>query len=171
MCDDFGMNNLPVRKPNRLKGYDYSQNGVYFITICTKNRCEILSDICRGGALLRPIGKIIEIEIENLSERFDINIDKYVIMPNHIHMIITIQRAEQSPAPTTIVDIICAFKSITTKLANKSEHISGRQIWQRSYHDHIIRNEQDYLSIWQYIDTNPIKWEEDCFYPKGTANT
>lgn len=149
----------------RLCGYDYSQNGKYFITICTKSRREALSDICRGGALLRPIGKISETEIRNLSEQSNINVDKYVIMPNHIHMIITIQRVEQSPTPT-IADIICAFKSITTKSANKSNSIPGRQIWQRSYHDHIIRNEQEYQRIWQYIDTNPLIWEKDCYYSK-----
>ena len=119
--------NLPKRKKIRLDGYDYSQSGAYFVTICTKDRQELLSDICRGGALLRPIGEISETVINNLSERFSINIDKYVIMPNHIHIIITIQRAEQSPAPT-IADIICAFKSITTKLANKLDYIPGRQI-------------------------------------------
>lgn len=71
--------------------------------------------------------------------------------------------AGQSPAPT-IGDIIGAFKSITTKIANRQDHAIGRKIWQRSYHDRIIRNEQEYQKIWQYIDTNPLKWEEDCFY-------
>lgn len=154
---------LPKRKQIRLKDYDYSQNGAYFVSICTQNRCEILSDICRGGALLRPIGMIAEIEIHKVTERFHILIDKYVIMPNHVHLIIVIERAEQSPAPT-IGDIVCTFKSITTKTANRQDNALGRKICQRSYHDHIIRNEQEYQKIWQYIDTNPLKWEEDCFY-------
>ena len=157
------MEEYPRRKPNRLKGYDYGNSGSYFVTICTKNRCNILSDIGRGGALLRPIGKIVETEIRHLMERFDILIDKYVIMPNHVHMILTIQRAEQSPAPT-ISDVVCAFKSITTKLANQSQQIPGQQIWQRSFYDHIIRNEEEYCKIWEYIEENPSKWLEDCYY-------
>ena len=112
---------------------------------------------------LRPIGKIVENELRDLANRYDILIDKYVIMPNHVHMIIFIQRAEQSPTPT-ISDILCAFKSITTKKANQQDHVSGRQIWQRSFHDHIIRNESAYQKIWQYIDCNPMMWEQDCFY-------
>lgn len=154
----------PKRKRNRLAGYDYSSCGAYFVTICTKDRLKILSKICRGGALLRPIGDICELEIERIQNRFHIMIDKYVIMPNHVHMIIVIgqERAEQSPAPT-VGDIICAFKSITTKTANKYENQPGRKIWQRSYHDHIIRNEQEYQKIWNYIDANPMKWDEDCY--------
>ncbi|WMJ22852.1 transposase [Paludicola sp. MB14-C6] len=165
---------LRQRKSNRLKGYDYSQNGAYFVTICIKNRYEMLSDICRGWALLSPIGEVAENQINTLSKRYNVKIDKYVIMPNHIHMIIVIMKgadtqsvmqAEQSPAPT-ISDIICTFKSISTKLSNKYNNTPGRQIWQRSYHDHIIRNEQEYQKIWQYIDTNTLKWEDDCFYRK-----
>ncbi|MEG1125543.1 MAG: transposase [Oscillospiraceae bacterium] len=155
--------NLPKRKSARLQGYEYSQNGAYFITICTKNKSKLLSDICRGGALLRPLGTIVALEIESLSSRFNISIDKYVIMPNHIHLIATVTRAEQSPAPT-ISDIVCALKSVTTKIANEQDNTIGRQIWQRSFHDHVIRNKPSYEKIWQYIDTNPLKWQDDCFY-------
>ncbi|MEG1044002.1 MAG: transposase [Oscillospiraceae bacterium] len=155
---------MPKRKQIRLQGYDYSSNGAYFVTICTNNRQELLCEICRGGALLLPIGTICENEISQLQKRYMIKIDKYVIMPNHIHMVIVIdeERAEQSPSPT-ISDIICTFKSLTTKLSNANDNITGRKIWQRSFHDHIIRNENEYQKICQYIDTNPQKWDEDCF--------
>ena len=93
------MNDLPKRKSNRLQGYDYSRNGAYFITICTHGRSEILSDINKNMYSLRPIGKIVENELRDLANRYDILIDKYVIMPNHVHMIIFIQRAEQSCRP------------------------------------------------------------------------
>lgn len=150
----------PKRKNIRLKEYDYSQNGYYFITICTHNRQQILSELRRGGVLLRPIGKIAENEINELTKRYKITINNYVIMPDHIHMIIEInhdnQRAEQSPAPT-IGDIICAFKSITTKIANKKDACFGRQIWQRNYYEHIIRDEKDYINAMEYILNNPLK--------------
>ena len=98
-------------------------------------------------------------------------------MPNHIHMIVVIvredvpleNRQEQSPCHTirthpAIGDIICAFKSVSTKHANKCDGTEGRKIWQFRYHDHIIRNEDEYLKIWQYIDENPLKWAEDKYY-------
>lgn len=92
-------------------------------------------------------------------------VDKYVIMPNHVHMILQIKQAEGGPmgtsAPTgALPDIVRYFKRSVTKLC-------GENIWQRSYHDHIIRSEEDYLNIWTYIDTNPVKWAEDCYYKEG----
>ncbi|MEG1805049.1 MAG: transposase [Clostridia bacterium] len=171
----------PTRKEVRLQDFDYSQNGAYFVTICANNRCENLAYICRGEALLRPLGIIVEQEIQNLSKRYDITIDKYVIMPNHIHILVNVQRAEQSPAPTvignnnnretkgkpTIGDVVCGLKSITTKIANKQDNIINRKIWQRSFHDHVIRNEKDYQKIWEYIENNPKQWELDQYYTSG----
>lgn len=158
---------LPKRKTVRLQHYDYSQNAAYFVTICTHNRQRSLSDICRGGALLLPLGEICENEILKLANRFEIKIDNYVIMPNHVHMIISIDkvRVEQSPTPT-IPDIVCAFKSITTKIANVKDGLKGRKIWQRSFHEHVIRGEKEYLKIWEYIDNNPLIWEDDMYYQK-----
>ena len=149
------------RKPTRLRGFDYTQNRAYFVTVCTQQRSDILADICRGGALLLPIGEIVEREIQNLPRKYDIAIDKYVIMPNHIHMILLLQGDKRSD---TLSDVLCALKSVTTRIANQLEGCKGRQIWQRSFHDHIIRDEKDYLKIWQYIDENPMKWELDCFH-------
>lgn len=109
---------LPKRKQNRLSCFDYSSNGAYAITICTKDKAKILSEICRGGVLLRPQGKIVEKELLELEERYGIVIDKYCIMPNHVHLIMffdNYNREEQSPSPT-ISDVVCAFKSITTKI-------------------------------------------------------
>ena len=157
-----GMNtNHRNRKPTRLRGFDYAQRRAYFVTVCTQERCEILADICRGGALLLPVGEIVDMEIRRLSRRYDVSVDKYVIMPNHVHMILVLQGKELA---YSLSDILCALKSRTTKLANQSDGQPGRRIWQRSFHDHIIRDEKDYLKIWQYIDENPMKWEQDCFY-------
>ncbi|MDF2523989.1 MAG: transposase, partial [Clostridiales bacterium] len=142
------MDNLPQRKQLRLKDFDYSQAGYYFVTICTQNRKNYLGEIyCRGGALLHPVielsaaGEIASEQWFELTNRYkNILLDQFVIMPNHIHGIIIIDsgRAEQSPAPTTIGDIICAYKSMTTKLSNKNNNSPGRTIWQKSYYDHII---------------------------------
>ena len=174
---------LPKRKCIRLKNYDYSQNGTYFITICSHNRESIFAEIFVGQGLCScrttRIGDIVDEEIANLPARYpNIAIYKHVIMPNHIHMIIAINRTqqerrqEQSPCPTNttpnptvaIGDIVCALKSITTKRANQYDDIKGRKIWQTRYHDHIIRGEEEYLKIWQYVDENPAQWAEDRYY-------
>ena len=172
---------LPIRKRIRLEGYDYSSNGAYFITICTQKRLHLfegVEDVVGQGLCscrLTPIGEIIEREWYSLIDRYPhITFDKFVVMPNHVHEIISINRnldarQEQSPCPTcptnpTVGDIICAYKSITTKLCNKNDNITGRKIWHFRYHDHIIRNETEYQRIWQYIDENPIRWAEDEFY-------
>ena len=154
---------LPKRKNIRLEGHDYSQAGYYFITICVKDGHGMLSSIDVGANCVRPIlseiGKIIEKEIDVLSNTYEgIAVDKYVIMPNHIHMIVVIipnpGRTQFAP---TISRIIKQFKGSVTKQV-------GFSIWQRSYHDHIIRSESDYQRIWQYIEENPLKWAEDCYF-------
>ena len=159
----------PKRKPTRLKQYDYSQNGYYFVTICTHNRKRLFSTIVGQGLApaannLSAFGKIANEEILHLENRYtNIHIDKYVIMPNHIHAIIVINNktAGASPCPT-LSDIVCTFKSITTRRCHTIS--SSQKIWQTSFHDHIIRDDTDYRKIWNYIDTNPQKWQEDCFY-------
>ena len=161
--------NLPKRKPTRLKNYDYSQNGYYFVTICTQHKECIFSNIVGQGLApaeiqLTKFCKIANAEIIDLENRYKfVKIDKYVIMPNHIHSIIVIENntAGASPCPT-LSDVICSFKSITTRKCRAVN--SDVKIWQTSFHDHIIRDEKDYLKIWNYIDTNPFKWQDDCFY-------
>ena len=151
------------RKPTRLRNFDYTQKRAYFVTVCTQGRCEILADICRGGALLLPIGEIVEREIQGIPQKYAVSIDQYVIMPNHIHMIMVLENRPQMSS-ASLSDVLCALKSRTTKLANERDGQPGRLIWQRSFHDHIIRDQADYLKIWQYIDENPLRWEQDCFY-------
>ena len=155
---------LPKRKRNRLKYYDYSTNGMYFVTICTKGREKILSNIVGGDAHialfveLTNYGKIVDKYINNINSKYpNITVDKYVIMPNHIHLMIRIDGTMWASSPTTISDIVRSLKILTTKEIGKS-------IFQRSFHDHIIRDDADYLKIWNYIETNPARWREDCFY-------
>ncbi len=165
------MQKLPIRKPTRLRNYNYSESGAYFITICTHNRKNLFCNIVGQGLAPAEIkysilGKIANEELLNLEKRYNnIKIDKYVIMPNHIHAIIVIENktAGASPCPT-LSDVVCAFKSITAR----KYHLSNpkKQIWQTSFHDHIIRNENDYREIWGYIENNPARWQEDKFYIK-----
>lgn len=160
---------FPKRKPTRLKNYDYSSNGYYFVTICSHNRKNIFSKIVGQGLApaeieLSAYGTIIQEQLLALENRFDgVRVDKYVIMPNHIHIILIInnETAGASPCPT-LSDIICAFKSLTAKMC-KSEFTTGK-LFQTSFHDHIIRGEKDYEKIWEYIHYNAQKWQEDCFY-------
>ena len=164
---------LPKRKPTRLKDYDYSSEGAYFITICTHNRKNLFSNIV--GAIhespesnLNSKGKIVDFYINKLNTRFEITIDKYIVMPNHIHLIAIIQNTQRSIRESTLQKRALISKSIGYLKMNVSRDIHKKgysdKIWQRSFHDHIIRDHNDYLKIWNYIDTNPQKWSEDCFY-------
>ena len=123
---------LPQRKANRLKNYDYSQNGAYFVTICTDNKRYLLSQIIVGQGLapaeskLSGYGKIAEEQLLNLENRYsEIKIDKYVIMPNHIHIIIFIQNEfTNTNSRVTLSDIICTYKSLTTRFCKEKYNIN-----------------------------------------------
>jgi len=158
---------FPKRKSTRLKYYDYSNSGYYFITICTHNKQKILCDFVGGGAhdapkiKLSAVGEIVEKYILSTNNITDITVDKYVIMPNHIHLILKIINSGTSRAPSPTNNTISHSISTLKRFVNRDV---GKNIFQRSFHDHIIRGEKDYIKIWNYIDTNPQKWEEDCFY-------
>lgn len=158
---------LPKRKPTRLKDYDYSQDGYYFITICTQNRKKILSTVGEGFPLpkLTQHGEITERLLLEIAERYEeIKIDKYVIMPNHIHVLFALKNGGRGNPSPTIDKAMGWFKYTVTKEINKQSGTPGKKIFQRSFHDHVIRGEQDYKEIWQYIDSNPVKWKDDKFY-------
>ena len=170
------MEELPKRKHPRLKEYDYSQNGCYFVTIFTEKRVQILSKIVGRGLApaekeyeirLTQYGKIVQQQLLDLEKRFEnIVIDYYCVMPNHIHVIIMInETAGASPRPT-LSDIVCSFKSLTTRVINKSDNKSGRKVFQTSFYEHIIRTEKDLFETRSYIENNPIKWETDEYYNK-----
>ena len=154
------MNNLPKRKPIRIEDYDYSTPGAYFITVCTANREKIFWSDRRGelrspaNVPLSDIGMIVDNEIQKLNTVYDsVRVDKYCIMPDHIHMILTIELDEyrRTQFAPTISRVIKQFKGSITKQV-------GMPIWQKSFYDHGIRNQQDYNEIWQYIENNPLKY-------------
>ncbi len=157
------MPELPKRKQVRLKDYDYSQNGYYFITICTHNRENVFWN-CRGGQWppVNENGDIVKNAIENIPKIYKgYNVDKYVIMPNHIHFILVIAHNDGRPMTAPTVSwVVNQFKGFVTKKI-------GYVIWQKSYYEHIIRNEREYQKIYEYIENNPLKWKEDKYYEAG----
>ena len=165
---------LQKRKTIRLKDYDYSSPGAYFITICTHNRECLLSNIIVGEGLcalpqniLTPIGNEIKKSIQYINDNYiGVKIEKYVIMPNHIHIMFQIENDGRGNPSPTIPNVVGWLKYNITKQINKVNNKPETKVFQRSFHDHIIRSKADYLKIWNYIDTNPQKWNDDCFYVK-----
>ncbi len=162
-------NNLPKRKHTRLKNYDYSTTGAYFVTICTKDKRPVLSTIVGRGLApaveLTAFGEIAERQLSLVEDRYPhVIIDDYVIMPNHIHAIIKISNkaAGASPRPT-LTDIICTYKSLTTK-ACKEIACFDSGIFQASFYEHVIRNKRDHDAIVKYIYENPMNWAYDKHY-------
>lgn len=179
---------IPSRKQNRLPDYDYSQEGSYFVTLCTQNRARLfemelpVGNDKRHDTQVVPYGAVPEIvgndlcvvpntdAVENLiihkwiwetENKFpNVTIDKYVVMPDHLHLIVTIKERH---AGRSLPDVMRFFKTMTT-----NDYIRGvkdgtltpfdGKLWQKSYYDHVIRNQQDYNEIWQYIENNPAKW-------------
>jgi len=160
------------RKHNRLVNHDYSRNGLYFITICTKDRVQYLCKIREesvGADIIRPIteltetGKLLEYSINQIENHYDdIKAIKYVIMPDHVHIVISImhdyEKADDGrmiSAPT-IPKVIGSMKRYVSKN-------SGIKLWQKSYFDHIIRSENEFSDICNYIENNPINWANNKF--------
>ncbi len=159
---------LPKRKPTRLRDFDYSKNGYYFITICSHNKRKIFSNIVGEGfplPQLTPQGKIANEYILKIDKKYPhIKPEKYVIMPNHIHIIISVNNNGRGNPSPTISNMVGWLKYNITKQINLIIGNVGNKIFQRSFHDHIIRGDRDFLEIWNYIDSNPAKWEQDKFY-------
>ncbi len=163
------------RKFNRLPKYDYSQNGMYFVTVCSFNRENILGEISRDNPCGCPqitysvLGEITKRQINNIDTNFGMKCDKYIIMPNHIHLILEIFHFSKDGQPQglSLPRIIGSLKS---NISNeylvwcKYNNIQMGQVWQRSFHDRIIRNDREYKDIWNYIDTNVMRWEEDVLF-------
>ena len=155
----------PRRKKNRLSGYDYSRNGAYFITCCTQDRKECLWNV--GARIARPgdplplsaYGWIVNDAISKIPGHYPaVSVDKYVVMPNHIHIILRIHTSGCGVRAPTTATVVNQMKGWVTKQV-------GASIWQKSYHDHVIRDDEDYRELWTYVDNNPFKWEMDRFYP------
>ena len=161
---------FPNRKHPRMDHYDYSAVGAYFITICTHNRRCLLSRIVGRGLAPAEIqytvyGKIAQEQLLLLEQRYpSVKIDQYVIMPNHIHAILLLGEAAGVTENPTIPDIVCAYKSLTTRQCKKVQPID--KLFQTSFYEHVIRNREDYNEIAEYIVNNPKQWELDKLYSR-----
>ena len=150
------------RKPTRIPNFDYSGDHYYFVTICTHEmRCFF-----GNPGKLNVFSKIAENDLHNMEHHFEhLGLIKYVIMPNHIHAIIRIgcdRIAGNRPNLSTVVGL---YKSgVTRKIREKQPDL---MVWQRSFHDHIIRNDMQFQKIWEYIENNPLQWEMDCYYSEN----
>ncbi len=140
-----------TRKSNRLKNYDYSSNGIYFITVCVNDMKCLFGrvDMENNMVILNDDGKRVDFYIQKIDE-----VDNYIIMPNHIHFIIRLDKDRNNKS---IQRIISGFKRAVSM-------DFGYSPWQKSFHDHIIKSDEEYANIWNYVENNANKWKDDCFY-------
>ncbi|MBA3873429.1 MAG: transposase [Anaerolineae bacterium] len=176
------MSERTARKLPRLAGYDYAQNGAYFVTICTHNREMLFGEIVDGNMQLNNAGEIVLTCWNDLAKHYtQAEYDAFVIMPNHVHAIVVLVedgrvsdpslRGAFRPTPTSpqpsptkphgLPQIIGSFKSFSARRINEKRDMSGVAVWQGSYYDHIIRDEADLNIRRQYILNNPSRWQED----------
>ena len=169
------------RRSIRLPGYDYRQAGVYFVTLCTHEKSKIFGSIKDGQVRLCDLGTVVRDEWLHVAEaRPNVQLDHFVVMPNHMHGLIVIEKdrgggtvpavpAQQDEHSRTLRAgslgaIIGQFKIAVTRRAELNQICSGQRIWQRNYHEHIVRNENSLNEIRQYIVENPARWLEDSLF-------
>lgn len=173
----------------RMRGYDYSLEGAYFVTIATDQRICLFGEVVNGEISLNPYGNIAFEQWIRLKQRFlPSDFSTFVILPNHIHRIIHIVRGAgdesikidvqippQRPyeylhvTPGSLGAIVRAYKASVTYRINAIRGFTNPPVWQRNYYEHIIRNEQEYETIWNYIETNPETWMDDKLNPSATS--
>ena len=143
------------RKTPRLAKYDYSSENYYFVTIC----CDKRRNIFGNPFNLSSFGRIAQNCLVKIPQLYStVKVDKFVVMPNHVHAVVVLENEND----VSLTQVIGQYKMTVTKEIHKE--VPDLVVWQRSFHDHIIRTDEGYQKIWAYIDNNPQKWEEDCFY-------
>ena len=162
------------RRSIRLQGYDYSQVGAYFVTICTYGRECLFGEVIDGEMLLNEYGRAVEQEwLKTPKIRPNVRLDKFIVMPNHLHGVIIIEHRVsntinpycdtpllRSPSQT-LGAIVRGFKGAITKYIHQSLNLPGTPIWQRNYYERILRSEDDLKQVREYIISNPAKWDLD----------
>jgi len=152
------------RRSTRLKGYDYTQPGAYFITICTWQHACIFGDVHDGTMYLNPFGRVASQVWQGLSKYYPyVILDEFCVMPNHVHAIIILTDGHPCHLQKRheLSEIVRAFKSYSTRRINSIRKTSGAPVWQRNYYEHIIRNVEALHKIIQYIRSNPSNWDHD----------
>ena len=167
----------PERSNLRLRSYDYNWQGAYFVTICTMDKHCLFGQIVESTMKLNLSGEMVESVWKEIPLHYpEVNNEVFIVMPNHVHGIIFIQdpgRAGFKPAPTRkhpLSEIVRAFKTFSSRRINELRNSQGTPVWQRNYYEHVIRNENDYHQIGEYILYNPAKWEMDRENPNAKLN-
>jgi len=173
------------RRSIRLKGYDYTQAGAYFITVCTKDRACLFGDVADGVMRLNQMGQIVRQCWLAIPDHFPhVMLDEFVVMPNHVHGILVIMPTHdvgathasplqnddtparpRGPQRQSVASIVGSFKSAATKRINHHRGTPGAPVWQRNYYEHIIRDDESLNSIRNYIADNPLRWQIDAENP------
>ena len=172
--------NNPLRRSLRLHNFDYTQEGGYFITLCTAVRLPLFGAVVGDQVVLSQIGKIVECEwLRSEVVRREVVLDEFVIMPNHFHAVVFIIYGDElrSPSPDkahcraplqrsarSLGTLIAQFKTAVTTRARREMRLPNQAIWQRNYYDHIIRNDRELYQIRNYIRENPLKWQLDKYH-------
>ena len=162
-----------ARRSIRLPSYDYSRAGAYFVTLCIQGRECLLGEVVNEGVELSDMGHFVKEAWEGLAMQYSyVELDEYVVMPNHLHGVIVI--SSETPSVTerkSLGRVIGAFKTISTKQINSMRSISGQSIWQRSYYEHIIRNDGELNRVREYVMNNPMQWHLDTENPKASGGS
>lgn len=154
---------FPRRRNPRLCGYDYSSEGLYFVTICTHRRQPLFGEIIGDTMHLNQAGKAVE-EIWDRMFRSAEGFNTWIVMPNHLHAIVAITNADDpgtTPKRKPLGRLVAAFKASSRKRINEIRQRPGNEVWQRNFYEHIIRSERSFKRIAAYIHENPMRWEED----------
>jgi len=154
------------RQSIRLKGYDYSNEGAYFVTIVAWQRGLLFGEIVNEMMILNKLGEIVADKWQWLETQYDyVELGAWIVMPNHFHGVLIIRRGDSRIAPTQKIKplgrLIGVFKTVSTKHINLLRNTEGQIVWQRNYYEHIIRNEREWDNIHRYIESNPSMWVED----------
>ncbi len=161
---------VPYRKRVRAEGYDYTQPGWYFVTVCTQGRRCLFGSIDSGTLSFSPAGEMVEQHLQYLPRQFrNVDIDGYVVMPNHIHVVIILYPVDDASEAASLSDVVAAFKRMTTNAYIKRVREAGwtpfpGRLWQRSFHDKIIRSDRHLDQLRTYIESNPFLWPKDTYY-------
>jgi putative transposase len=155
---------VPTRKALRLRAFDYSSAGAYFVTVCThERRCILAAKVLDDHVILSSAGRIVERQIEQLPQRLATSVDSYVVMPNHVHLVVHIngEADERARQASPLRDVVGGFKSGSSREINAAYGAPGAPLWQRGYYDHVIRDEDELNRAREYIQHNPIRWAVD----------
>lgn len=166
------MNELPKRKNTRLKEFDYSQSRYYFVTICLKDRKEFFSHIINTDLILTEYGKILDEVWRSLPKYYNVELDYYVIMPDHFHGILILDNTltvknDKEDKQFSLSEIIGKYKSYSARKIREILQMGDKFEWQKSFYDRIIRNESELYNIRKYIKENPLRWDIERNNPEN----